>query len=96
MIDVVKLLLIEVECFSPNSEQEVEEFRIKFLGKKGEMNTLFAAFKEIPNENKKEFGQEVNTLKQNAQAKVDAFKGSFNAEKKNKEIILVISFIIPL
>ena len=88
MLEKVKKLLKEVEAFVPKSEKETEVFRLKFLGKKGEMNTLFAAFKEIPNESKKEFGQAINTLKQNAQAKVDTFKGSFNSEKENEEIDL--------
>ena len=88
MLEKVKKLLKEVEAFVPKSEKETELFRLKFLGKKGEMNTLFAAFKEIPNESKKEFGQAINTLKQNAQAKVDTFKGSFNTEKENEEIDL--------
>jgi len=88
MLEKVKGLLQEVEKFVPKSEKETEGFRLKFLGKKGEMNALFAAFKEVPNESKKEFGQAINTLKQNAQAKVDAFKGSFNTEKKDEEIDL--------
>jgi phenylalanyl-tRNA synthetase alpha chain len=88
MLEKVKGLLQEVERFVPKSEKETEVFRLKFLGKKGEMNTLFAAFKEIPNESKKEFGQAINALKQNAQTKVDIFKGSFNSEKENEEIDL--------
>ena len=88
MLEKVKKLLKEVEAFVPKSEKETELFRLKFLGKKGEMNTLFATFKEVPNESKKEFGQAINTLKQNAQAKVDTFKGSFNIEKENEEIDL--------
>ena len=88
MLEKVKKLLKEVEAFVPKSEKETEVFRLKFLGKKGEMNTLFAAFKEIPNESKKEFGQAINALKQNAQTKVDIFKGSFNSEKENEEIDL--------
>ena len=88
MLEKVKGLLQEVEKFVSKSEQETEEFRLKFLGKKGEMNALFAAFKQVPNENKKEFGQVINTLKQNAQAKVDAFKGKFNTENENEEIDL--------
>ena len=88
MLEKVRGLLKEVEKFTPKSEKENEEFRLKFLGKKGEMNALFAAFKEVPNEGKKEFGQAINTLKQNAQAKVDTFKGSFNTEKENEEIDL--------
>ena len=88
MLEKVKELLNEVEKFVSKSETETEEFRLKFLGKKGEMNALFAAFKQVPNESKKEFGQAINTLKQNAQAKVDAFKGNFNTEEENKEIDL--------
>ena len=86
MLEKVRGLLKEVKEFTPKSEGEIEYFRLKFLGKKGEMNALFAAFKEAPNESKKEFGQAINTLKQNAQAKVDKFKGSFSAEKENEEI----------
>ena len=88
MLETVKNLLKEVEIFSPKSEKEVEEFRLKFLGKKGEMNALFDAFKSVPNESKKEFGQAINILKQNAQAKVDAFKGSFEAASSAEKIDL--------
>ena len=49
MLEKVKGLLKEVEEFVPKSEKETEEFRLKYLGKKGEMNALFAAFKEEVN-----------------------------------------------
>ena len=88
MLETVKNLLKEVEIFSPKSEKEVEEFRLKFLGKTGEMNALFDAFKSVPNESKKEFGQAINILKQNAQAKVDGFKGSFETTSSAEEIDL--------
>ena len=77
MLETVKDLLQEVDSFIPKSEKEVEDFRLKFLGKKGKMNELFAAFKSVPNESKKEFGQVINTLKQNAQAKVDCLQRNF-------------------
>ena len=88
MLEKVRVLLKEVEKFVPKSEKEIEEFRLKFLGKKGEMNALFAAFKEVPSKNKKEFGQAINSLKQNAQSKVNAFKGIFNIEKEDEKIDL--------
>ena len=86
MLETVKGLLKEFDIFTPKSEKEVEGFRLKFLGKKGKMNELFNAFKNIPNERKKEVGQVMNTLKQSAQAKVDAFKGSFEATSSSKEV----------
>jgi len=88
MLEAVKELLLEVEEFVPKSATELEDFRLSFLGKKGKMNELFSAFKDVPNENKKEFGQTINTLKQNAQAKVDQYNGSFEAEEKGDEIDL--------
>ena len=89
MLEKVKDLLQEVETFVPKSEKEVEDFRLDFLGKKGCLNELFAAFKDVPNESKKAFGKAINTLKQNAQAKVDAYKGSFETEEKGDEIDLL-------
>ena len=88
MLETVKDLLQEVDSFIPKSEKEVEDFRLKFLGKKGKMNELFAAFKSVPNESKKEFGQVINTLKQNAQVKVDTYKGTFETESNDSEIDL--------
>jgi len=88
MLEAVKELLLEVKKFVPTSATELEEFRLKYLGKKGEINALFSAFKEAPNESKKEFGQAINTLKQNTQAKIDQYKGSFEVEENNSEIDL--------
>ena len=88
MLETVKELLQEVNSFNPKSEKEVDFFRLKFLGKKGKLNELFADFKSVPNESKKEFGQIINMLKQNAQAKVDTYKGTFETESNDSEIDL--------
>ena len=88
MLETVKILQEEVNFFTPKSEKEVEDFRLKFLGKKGKMNELFDAFKAIPNDSKKEFGLAINTLKQSAQKKVDAFKGSFEITNITEKIDL--------
>ena len=77
MIEQVEILLKEVELFKPNSKDDIENFRLKFLGKKGKVNNLFEAFKSIPSENKKEFGQAINTLKKNVKIKIDCLKQSF-------------------
>jgi phenylalanyl-tRNA synthetase alpha chain len=86
MLETVEVLLKEVEGFFPKSEKEVEAFRLKFLGKKGQMNKLFDVFKDIPKENKKEFGQAINTLKKNALEKINSFKGSFETLKSLEKI----------
>ena len=77
MLERVQELLREVEGFAPKNNEELEIFRIKFLGKKGVMNDLFAAFKTVPNEQKKDFGQALNQLKQAAQSKLNECKDVF-------------------
>ena len=70
----------EVTSFTATSLDEIESFRIKYLGKKGVLNDLFAAFKTIPNEQKKEFGQLLNQLKNAATAKVNALKSESESQ----------------
>ena len=69
-------LIQEAEAFNTQSLDEVESFRIKFLGKKGLLTELFSSFKEVPNEQKKDFGQAINKLKSTAQDKVNTLKQS--------------------
>jgi phenylalanyl-tRNA synthetase alpha chain len=63
MIDRVKEHLEQVNAFTSKDAQAIEEFRISYAGKKGILNALFAAFREVPADEKKAFGQELNTLK---------------------------------
>ena len=53
---------------------EVEQFRVRFLGRKGVMTELFEQFKAMPAEQKKELGIALNQLKTVALAKVEEFK----------------------
>ena len=59
-------------------EQEIEELRIKWLGKKGEITRLFDEFRTVSPDQKKEFGQKLNALKNAAQARIEEMKESLN------------------
>ena len=74
MIDKIKEHIAKIEDFTAKTKDELEQFRIQYLGKKGVLNDFFAAFKEVPNEEKKTFGQVVNELKQKAEAKVQEWR----------------------
>ncbi|MFO7702751.1 MAG: phenylalanine--tRNA ligase subunit alpha [Psychroflexus maritimus] len=84
MIQEIKSHIKEVEAFQSEDLQQIEEFRIKYLGKKGLMNDFFKAFKEVPNEEKKEFGKTLNELKTLATEKVKELKEAL--ENKQEEI----------
>ncbi len=74
MIQRIKDYIAEVEKFDADNKQKIEDFRIKFLSKKGILKELFASFKEVSNEEKKEFGQVINELKSAVEQKVNQLK----------------------
>jgi phenylalanyl-tRNA synthetase alpha chain len=74
MLETIQQLLNEVEAFKADNLQQVEEFRIKLLGKKGSITQLFAEFKNVPVEQKKEIGQKINVLKDAVQDKINSIK----------------------
>ncbi len=74
MVGKIEKLLSLVEQFSPKTAAEVEEFRIKILGKKGELNALMEEFKSVAPELKRELGQKINALKNAATERINALK----------------------
>jgi len=76
----IKALLDEVEAFRAATDDELEAFRIRFLGRKGLLPALFSRMKEIEPEKRREYGQLVNELKSKAEQKVEAFRGTFRTE----------------
>ncbi|WP_159799225.1 phenylalanine--tRNA ligase subunit alpha [Flavobacterium sp. MK4S-17] len=86
MIDKIKGYIAEAEAFTTQNKEELEAFRIKFLGKKGILNEFFAEFKNVPNEQKKEFGQVINTLKNAAQDKVTQLQEALESKEEAKGI----------
>lgn len=67
-------LLKKVGEFSPATMAEIEDFRIKILGKKGELTALFEEFKTLSGEQKKELGKSINELKNKALNKINELK----------------------
>jgi len=67
-LDQLKSIISEIESSSPGDIAALEAFRIRFLGSKNILKPLSASIREVPNEQKKEFGQLINDAKQKAEA----------------------------
>ena len=78
MIDKIDENLSLVNAFDAQSKEEVEAFRIKYLGKKGILNDFFKAFKEVPPKEKRDYGQALNTLKNAVMEKVKTLQVQTN------------------
>ncbi|WP_068596913.1 phenylalanine--tRNA ligase subunit alpha [Vaginella massiliensis] len=87
MIEQIKNHIQDVKQFQSTNLNQIEEFRIKYLGKKGILNDLFAQFKAVPNEQKKEFGQVVNELKNVATEKVNELKNALASTTSNNSAL---------
>ena len=85
MFDRIKALQREIINATASSPEEVEQLRIRYLSKKGSISQLFAEFKDVPNEQKKEVGKALNELKSIAFDKINQLRESFSAsETTNK------------
>jgi len=84
MIHEIREHIARVAQFHAATKDEVEAFRIQYLGKKGVLNHFFAEFKNVPSGQKKEFGQAVNELKKNAEKKVAALKAGIEDQAEEK------------
>ena len=74
MIDKIKNHINELKTISIQSVEELEEFRLKFLGKKGLLTIFFSELRKIPKEKKKEYGKTLNEFKLAIKEKYDKSK----------------------
>ncbi|TRX51630.1 phenylalanine--tRNA ligase subunit alpha [Fulvivirga sp. M361] len=79
MQDKVDSILAEITNASAVNQAELEEYRLKFISKKSVIGALFQELKNIPNEQKKDFGIKMNELKQAAQVKFQELIVSANS-----------------
>lgn len=88
MIDKINDLLKRVEAFKPQAAAEVEEFRVRMLGRKGEMNDVFEEFKKVAPELKKELGQKINALKTRINDKIAEMKSALENTETDSDAVI--------
>ncbi len=90
MINKVKSHIKNVENFDTDSQIDLENFRIKYLGKKGIITDLFKLLKGIDEKDKKSYGKAMNDLKKEINSKIELISEKLNNKKKisNKDFDL--------
>ena len=86
MEDKIKKNINDILNFNSDSVTEIEEFRVKYLGKKGLLNSYFIEFKSLESEEKKKIGSLLNELKNSAQQKVQELKSKSSKFSEKVEI----------
>ena len=85
MIEKINDLLAEVGTLTANDEKELEALRIKYLSKKGVMNELMTAFRDVPGDQKRELGQKLNMLKNALQDKINGLRLALSTKDNNHD-----------
>ncbi|MCQ2160620.1 MAG: phenylalanine--tRNA ligase subunit alpha [Bacteroidales bacterium] len=76
----IEKVLAELEELKCKTAKEVEEARVRLLGKKGEITALFDEFRTVDKDMKREFGKTLNELKQKAQEKIESMKENLGGD----------------
>lgn len=79
MKEQIQKYLADIEAFSASTKEELEQFRIRYSGKKGILNDLFADFKNVAAEERREMGVLLNELKNQVQQKIENLRGGLES-----------------
>jgi phenylalanyl-tRNA synthetase alpha chain len=83
LFEQTKNIKLEIDSFEIKDNESLEQFRIKYLGSKNILKDIFSEIKNIPNDQKKAFGQLVNETKIAAEQKFEIFKDRFISKNKS-------------
>ncbi len=81
MLEKIEKLMAEIASLAAKNADEAEALRIKYLGKKGEVTNLMNDFRNVPAEQKREFGQKLNVLKTATLNKINELKEAAEVQK---------------
>mgnify|MGYP006281872127 CR=1 FL=1 len=84
MLDNIKKIGQEIRDYRADSPEEAEEFRIKYLGKKGIIQSLFQQFKSVAPEEKGKYGKLINDLKKEAVEKHDELRSALSDKSEGR------------
>lgn len=85
MLKEIEKLQAEIESFTIQSKEDLEQFRLTYLVKKGKINQLMEAFRTLEAEEKKQVGKPLNILKSKAEQRFKS-QQTFAEKQNNKEV----------
>ncbi|MCZ2100340.1 MAG: phenylalanine--tRNA ligase subunit alpha [Chitinophagales bacterium] len=89
IFDKVQRVLTALQEQNIERAQDLEAFRVKYVGSKNEIKALFGEIKNVANERKKEFGQLLNDVKQAAEEKYNHWKEKLEGESGGEDDIAI-------
>ena len=96
LLEKIEELLKEVSSLTAKNAEDVEQLRLKYLSKKGEINALMADFRNVAADQKKNIGIKINELKQTATDKINSLREELAEEKAQGDDIDLTRTAYPI
>ena len=96
LLNKIEELLKEVSALTAKSADDVEQLRLKYLSKKGEINALMGEFRNVAADQKKVVGMKINELKQSAQDKINELKDQLETSEAQSDDIDLTRTAYPI
>lgn len=80
-------ILQEINEVVIEDQEQLEQYRIQYLGSKNILKPLGSEIRNVPNERKKDFGQLLNKIKKEAEVKFNLLKSQLDTAQSNKKAI---------
>jgi len=87
LLEKIEALKGKLNDLKADNEEALEALRIQYLSKKGEITALFAEFKDVPAEQKRELGQKLNEIKTLATEKINSLREQYKQHTKEQNRI---------
>ena len=85
MIEKIQRIKAEIEALKVSKSEDLENIRIKYLSKKGEISQLFNDFRTVAAEQKREVGKQLNELKELAIERINQLKSEFEDNHSDEQ-----------
>jgi phenylalanyl-tRNA synthetase alpha chain len=96
MLEKIKEIQEEVEKFSVDTKEQLENFRLSFLSRNGKVSALFDDFKQVAGDQKRAVGQELNKLKKLAEERFSTWQSSLENTTQDQKSRLDLSLpVVP-
>lgn len=91
MQDKINSYVEEIKSLKIKDKHELEQFRIRFLGSKGLLKELYAELKHVPNEQKRDLGQYINSFRQLVEERFEEIQNELHSNDGQSKISLDFS-----
>lgn len=86
LFEQVNAIIADIQAATIETPDALEQFRIRYLGSKNVIKALSGEIRQIPNEQKRDFGRLINEAIQLAETRYQSLKSTFEASAQEQQM----------